>query len=67
MRNETQEQKEARWKRQDEIMREGMKTGNPYASLCLHCYGRHWSPKDDECPHESIDDLKRRLSATKSA
>ena len=24
--------------------------GNPYATLCTHCYGRHWSPRDAECP-----------------
>lgn len=48
---ETQAEKEARWKRQDENQRYGMRMGNPMASLCLHCYGRHWSPKDDECPH----------------
>lgn len=31
---------------------EGAKTGNPYATLCSHCYGRHAPPKDDICPRE---------------
>ena len=26
--------------------------GNPYATLCLHCYGRHAPPKDEICPHD---------------
>lgn len=25
--------------------------GNPFTSLCLHCYGRHAPPRDDICPH----------------
>ena len=48
---ETQDEKEARWKREDEVAQQGAKTGNPYAPLCLHCYGRHQSPRDKECPH----------------
>lgn len=51
MANEAQDVKEARWKREDESARRGAATGNPYATLCLHCYGRHWAPKDNECPH----------------
>jgi hypothetical protein len=30
----------------------GAKTGNPFATLCDHCYGRHSPPKDEICPHE---------------
>jgi len=52
------EQQQADWKRQ----LEGAKTGNPYATLCQHCYGRHAPPFDELCPNESIDDLKRRLA-----
>lgn len=48
---ETQAEKEARWKREDEIARDGAKTGNPFATLCEHCYGRHRAPRDAECPH----------------
>lgn len=29
----------------------GAKQGNPYAGLCLHCYGRHAPPNDAICPH----------------
>lgn len=34
--------------------------GNPYATLCQNCYGRHTPPRDQICPHESIGDLKKR-------
>lgn len=30
----------------------GAKQGNPYATLCLHCYGRHSPPRDEICPYE---------------
>lgn len=30
----------------------GGKQGNPFATLCLHCYGRHSPPRDEICPHE---------------
>lgn len=26
--------------------------GSPYATLCMHCYGRHKPPRDQICPHE---------------
>ena len=26
--------------------------GNPFATLCLHCYGRHAPPRDEICPHD---------------
>ena len=29
--------------------------GNPLATLCLHCYGRHLPPADDLCPRKSLD------------
>ncbi len=48
---ETQAEKSARWKREDELSAYGAKTGNPFATLCDNCMGRHWSPKDKECPH----------------
>ena len=28
------------------------KRGNPFATLCYHCYGRHAPPRDDLCPNE---------------
>lgn len=31
---------------------EGGRAGNAYATMCLHCYGRHAPPKDGICPHE---------------
>lgn len=29
----------------------GAKTGNPFATLCQHCFGRHFPPLDEICPH----------------
>lgn len=29
----------------------GAKQGNPVATLCFHCYGRHAPPRDEICPH----------------
>ena len=39
----------------------GARQGNPYATLCQHCFGRHSPPHNELCPHESIADLKARL------
>jgi hypothetical protein len=33
---------------------QGAKTGNPYATLCSHCYGRHAPPKDEICDKEPV-------------
>ena len=30
---------------------EGAKRGNPFATLCSKCFGRHAPPKDEICPH----------------
>lgn len=38
----------AGWER---ARREG-REGNPLATLCLHCYGRHPPPMDDICPYD---------------
>lgn len=35
------------WSRKVDLAREG----NPFATLCMHCYGRHAPPRDDICPH----------------
>jgi len=48
---ETQAEKEKRWDREWTIALAGAKTGNPFATLCQHCYGRHRPPRDKECPH----------------
>lgn len=32
----------------------GARLGNPYATLCLHCYGRHQPPRNDECPRLAL-------------
>ena len=29
---------------------EAAKRGNPFATLCDHCYGRHAPPRDEICP-----------------
>lgn len=28
------------------------KEGNPFATLCRHCYGRHAPPRDEICPRD---------------
>jgi len=40
--------------------RQGAAQGNPFATLCQHCCGRHPPPNDEICPHESIEQLKAR-------
>lgn len=35
-----------------ERSKEGARKGNPFATLCLHCYGRHAPPKDEICPYD---------------
>lgn len=49
---ETQEEKQARWDREWKNALYGASTGNPFATLCEHCYGRHRPPRDKECPHD---------------
>jgi DNA invertase Pin-like site-specific DNA recombinase len=41
-------QQEAGWER----AREAGRAGNPMATVCLHCYGRHPPPRDDICPND---------------
>lgn len=31
----------------------GAEQGNPFATLCDHCYGRHAPPRGILCPHAS--------------
>lgn len=31
---------------------EGGRQGNPFATLCQHCFGRHAPPNDELCPNE---------------
>lgn len=38
----------AGWERAKEAGRKG----NPFATLCLHCYGRHAPPNDEICPFD---------------
>ena len=33
-------------------------SGNPFATLCYHCYARHAPPKDEICPHKTLAELK---------
>lgn len=39
------------------------KKGNPWATMCLHCYGRHPPPHDKICPHDppSMDRKSEQL------
>ena len=30
----------------------GARQGNPWATLCQHCYGRHPPPRDEICPYD---------------
>jgi hypothetical protein len=30
------------------------KKGNPLATLCLHCWGRHAPPMDSICPNDPL-------------
>lgn len=39
----------------------GARAGNPFATLCDHCMGRHPPPRHALCRHESIDALRARL------
>lgn len=39
---------EAGWGRAKEEARKG----NPVATMCLHCYGRHAPPLDEICPND---------------
>lgn len=51
----TEAQKETILKRQIdgwERAKEAGRKGNPLATLCLHCYGRHAPPQDEICPHK---------------
>lgn len=32
--------------------REAGQKGNPWATLCMRCYGRHAPPHGDICPNE---------------
>lgn len=33
-------------------MREMARNGNPWATLCFHCFGRHAPPHTEICPQE---------------
>lgn len=47
-RDERLEMQRQAWPR----MREMARQGNPLATLCLHCYGRHAPPNDELCPND---------------
>lgn len=34
-----------------ERAKEEARKGNPLATMCLHCFGRHPPPIDEICPH----------------
>lgn len=36
-------------------LKQARKYGNPLATLCLHCYGRHDPPRDVICPRDPPD------------
>ena len=35
------------------LILKGAQGGNPYATLCQHCFGRHEPPRDNICPHQT--------------
>jgi hypothetical protein len=52
--SETQAEKEARWEREWKAALHGGSQGNPFATLCDHCYGRHKPPRDKECTRAAL-------------
>lgn len=48
---------------------EGAKGGNPWATLCLHCYGRHGPPHSEICPNDppNRDRKSERLDRSAAA
>lgn len=52
---ETQEDKEARWKKDWDNQLAGARSGNPYAGMCDHCMGKHKPPRNNECPHPKFE------------
>lgn len=32
----------------------GMRSGNPYATMCRYCSGRHGPPRDHDCPRAAL-------------
>jgi hypothetical protein len=43
----------ATWDRAVEAYRQG----NPFATLCINCYGRHRPPNDEICPYDPPDEV----------
>lgn len=48
---ETDAQRQARWDADWQNALFGAKLGNPYATMCQRCCGRHKPPRDKECPN----------------
>ena len=48
---------------------EGARQGNPWATLCTHCYGRHPPPHGDICPRNppGRDPVADRLDRGRAA
>lgn len=40
----------------------GARQGNPWATLCEHCYRRHAPPNDDLCPNISRSGERARYA-----
>ena len=55
--SDTLERQKREWERRVQLG----KQGNPFATLCNNCYGRHAPPNDELCPHENIEVTKARL------
>lgn len=63
--NLEQARKLERQQREWPLHLKGAADGNPFATLCRHCCGRHAPPRDEICPHESIEVVKARISTRK--
>lgn len=51
------------WRNQDRDWASYLKSGkdgNPWATLCQHCYGRHAPPRDDICPAPDLQGLRSK-------
>lgn len=45
----------------------GAKQGNPWATLCSHCYGRHAPPHSDICPNDPPNHDRKSEKLDRSA
>lgn len=54
MQAETETEKQTRWDKEWKNATGIAALGNPFATLCRNCYGRHKPPRDEECQHPTL-------------